>query len=266
MRRLEVWVRYRNAFTLVELLVVLAIIGLLLALLMPAVQAARMAARRNQCANSMRQIGLAIEQYANSHQGHFPWNAHHEVYVNNQLVSDPTQSWMYSLMPFAENVDSIRLCPDDPLFDQRLTASGKQASYVINEYVSTEKLSGAVLSLFKLKQTSKLITLFECSPLTGTAAGANDHVHCSTWYSTPNILHGHVWSTILNDVDPLAPRRHIGSGNQYQCRRHGKLLICRWSRGNDCRNNAVPMGAARYRGGDEFREACAESEPSRPHF
>ncbi|HVC92532.1 MAG TPA: DUF1559 domain-containing protein, partial [Pirellulales bacterium] len=57
----------RNAFTLLEILIVIGIIGILIALLLPAIQAAREAARRRSCANNLAQLAIAVSHYESVH-------------------------------------------------------------------------------------------------------------------------------------------------------------------------------------------------------
>jgi prepilin-type N-terminal cleavage/methylation domain-containing protein/prepilin-type processing-associated H-X9-DG protein len=95
----------RNGFTLIELLVVIGIIGILVALLLPAVQAAREAARRTDCSNRVRQLALASQMHHDAY-GYFP-----PARYESRPDADPagqcgleTPTWLARVMPFIEQV------------------------------------------------------------------------------------------------------------------------------------------------------------------
>ena len=97
-------VRRNPGFTLVELLVVIAIIGVLIALLLPAVQAAREAARRMQCTNKLKQIGIAVHNYHDTYINAFPAGGYQYMSQNQDatVTTNRRISGFIALLPFIE--------------------------------------------------------------------------------------------------------------------------------------------------------------------
>jgi prepilin-type N-terminal cleavage/methylation domain-containing protein/prepilin-type processing-associated H-X9-DG protein len=133
----------RRGFTLIELLVVIAIIGVLIALLLPAVQAAREAARRSQCVNNLKQLGLAVHNY------HSTNNAMPPLYGNFGAAGDPSApngewplGWAVALLPYLEQ---------QPLFNSANYSQGVFNAININT-ISSTKLSVLVCPSEPLRQ------------------------------------------------------------------------------------------------------------------
>ena len=215
-----------KAFTLVELLVVIAVIGLLVGLLIPAVQAARESARTANCASNMRQVGLAISRFCDTHHDRWPETTH-------TVEADPvtglyTKSWIYTIAPYMEDVDAIRICPSDLAGELRLR--GKGTSYTMNGWLSKEARP-PFDNRRKVTAMSKTIVAFELSETKDSGAMKtqnpadidvfNDHVHSFKWFSTSNINNHLVFTNISAEV---AVDRHGGTAHYLYGDGHVELI------------------------------------------
>ncbi len=131
--------RIRTGFTLIELLVVIAIIAILVALLLPAVQQAREAARRSQCTNNMKQMGLALHNYHDTYNL-FPAGARGPTIHRIPGIKN-SPNWRVSLLPYIDQAN---------VFNQlNFSASFAAGRTEADAYEGNPVLSGFVVSLFR---------------------------------------------------------------------------------------------------------------------
>jgi len=147
----------RRGFTLIELLVVIAIIAILIALLLPAVQAAREAARRSTCKSNMKNIGIAMHNYHETH-GKFPFSTVSGVNRAEAGGGNNRQGWFHMLLPFVEQsnlydiiqgqiengnacacgwngrntIVEVFMCPSDPEAGKTSGGQGFHVNYLLN--------------------------------------------------------------------------------------------------------------------------------------
>lgn len=131
----------RNGFTLVELLVVIAIIGVLVALLLPAIQAAREAARRTQCLNQIRQLGIACHNYHDTNKRFPPAG---EAVIVGSAKKAIGLSWLAVTLPFIENSNIKSLVNQSVNWDQEPNRAARETPVPIFNCPTT----GNELSVF----------------------------------------------------------------------------------------------------------------------
>jgi len=118
--------RSREGFTLVELLVVIAIIGILIAMLLPAVQAAREAARRSQCSNNLKQLGLALHNYHDVHLAFPPGTIALKTDASGWDVTLKRAPFVRHLLPFFEEGNRAKLYDDNLHWYSQVAANQQQ--------------------------------------------------------------------------------------------------------------------------------------------
>jgi prepilin-type N-terminal cleavage/methylation domain-containing protein len=185
----------REGFTLVELLVVIVILAALMALGIAGMRSAVTASKQAASSTNLRNIGVALQLYADDNQGKYPQTTH---------TTGIGSAWIYTLERYLGNFDQARICPADPRGKERLAAKG--SSYILNSYVFVPRMGafGKVIgpqlnrpAAIPHPERTKLV--FICSDRTAAGSG-NDHTHSNLWTS---------WSSLLADI---APDRFGGNG------------------------------------------------------
>lgn len=198
----------KSGFTLIELLVVISIITSLAALAAVGAKSVVQSSKQASCATNLRNIGIALNLYAQDHEGTFPETTH---------TADLETSWIYSLTEYLGDFEKTRVCPADPNKNERIQAKG--TSYILNSYIFVPEIGpfgepeGPPLNrLQAIPEPSRTLIAFICSDSTGTGPG-NDHTHSNQWLK---------WSAVCRDI---SPDRFGGSSESHSNGRSNYLYV-----------------------------------------
>lgn len=185
-----------TAFTLTELLVVIALIGVLAGILVPVVARTRRAAHETTSLSNLRQLGVGFRLYAEEHRGAFPRTSHDDV--------TGAHSWVHTLRPYLGDVDEIRVCPLDARAAE--VRELRLSSYSLNDWLTPEASPfGAgdprYSTLSRLRDPSRVFVAF-CARDSLPPAISQDHTHSTIWAR---------WSRVIADIDPDRFRDPFGS-------------------------------------------------------
>jgi prepilin-type N-terminal cleavage/methylation domain-containing protein/prepilin-type processing-associated H-X9-DG protein len=202
----------RRAFTLVELLVVVAIIALLIAILLPSLKKAREQSKQTVCLSNMRNMGTAVWMYTNENNDYFPLTRDHGGFQEG--------GWINMLAPHAGNKLLYR-CPadkSDNWYHVSGNPRGRQNSFGSNIYMTPEEVPPpgspdptprfGFTKRGQVRFASETVYLGEYRDTFGAQA-TSDHIHAERWLPDP------LTGLITEPKEEVAIGRHLGKQENY---------------------------------------------------